>query len=189
MHLEYKNVDTNDYTIFYYLNDIYTKANCILKSYSNNDNTFEANEIIDGIYLGNINSVYDKKKLKELGITHILSVLAGFDPPFQNDFNYLVLNALDTINTDLSKNFDNANKFIDESFENNGKILIHCMAGRSRSATILAAYIIYRFGMDVDSCLRSIKSKRDIIEPNDYFIKQLKIYYDNLYLENNLSLS
>ena len=53
MPTQIKNSDTTDYTLLYFISDIYTKANCILKSYQNNDNTFEANEIMDSLYLGN----------------------------------------------------------------------------------------------------------------------------------------
>lgn len=179
MSIKVEDVDTSDYNLIYYMNGIYTKLNCIMCSYNNN--IFEANEIIDGIYIGNINSVYDVKKIKELGITHIISVLAGFIPPFTNDFNYLVLNALDTINTDMSKNFKSTNKFIDDALENYGKVLIHCMAGRSRSVTILAAYIINIYGFPVEKTLNFIKSKRNIIQPNNSFKNQLTYYYDELY--------
>jgi protein-tyrosine phosphatase len=56
------------------------------------------------------------------------------------------------------------------------------MAGRSRSVTILAAYIIKITGMDVETTLSTIKAKRNIIEPNEYFISQLEEYYKELYL-------
>jgi len=181
MNIKVEDVKTSDYNLIYYMNDIYTKLNCIIRSYSNNNNIFEANEIIDGTYIGNINSVYDFNKLKELGITHVISVLAGFNPPFPEDFKYLVLNALDTQNTDMSKNFKSANDFIDDAIENNGKVLIHCMAGRSRSVTILSAYIINRYGFPVEKTLDFIKNKRNIIEPNVGFKNQLIKYYDELY--------
>ena len=65
-------------------------ANCLMKYYGYNTNVFEANEILNGIYLGNINSVYDIERLKSIGITHIISVIGGFVPPYPVDFNYLV---------------------------------------------------------------------------------------------------
>ena len=181
MNITTEEVNTTDYKLIYYLNNIYTKINCIIRSYSVNDSTFEANEIINGTYIGNIYSVYDINKLKEIGITHVVSVLAGFEPPFPNDFKYLVLNALDTVNTDISKNFESANNFINDAIENDGKVLIHCMAGRSRSVTILAAYIINTYGFPVEKTLKFIKDKRNIIEPNENFKNQLIKYYDELY--------
>lgn len=177
----YINIDSTDYSIVHYTFDIYTKANCLLKYYSPNKDIFEANEITDYLYLGNINSVYDFNKLKSLGITHIISVIEGFIPPYPNDFNYLVINALDTLNTNLFDSFETSNDFIDDAVMNNSKVLIHCQAGRSRSVTILSAYMIKTFGFDVDTTLNLIKNKRPIIEPNQYFISQLKRYYNDMF--------
>jgi len=172
---------TTDYNLTYYISELYTKTNCIIRSYMNSNNIFEADEIMDGIYLGNINSVYDTKKLKELGITHIVSVIAGFIPPNPEEFNYLVINALDTVNTNLFEKFETANDFISDALFNNNKVLVHCMAGRSRSATIVSAYIIKTFGMDYSNVLNVIKSKRSIVQPNESFSKQLVEYYNELY--------
>ena len=164
--------------------DLYTKTNCVVKSLLKNDNIFEADEIVYGLYLGNINSVYDKVQLKKLGITHIISVIDGFIPPYPDDFNYLVINALDSENTDLSSNFEDTNAFISNAFDNNENILIHCQAGRSRSASIVISYLIKVFGISVHTCIDIIKSKRKIIEPNKSFVKQLELYYNNLYVSN-----
>jgi len=181
-----KDVETSDLNIIYYVNDIYVRTNCILRQFMNTKDIFEANEIVDGMYLGNINSAYDIEKLKEIGITHIISVLAGFIPPYPNDFKYLQLNALDTINTNLFEEFDITNQFINEAFEDkNNKILIHCMAGRSRSATILSAYMIKTFGFKTENTLNALRNKRPIVEPNTYFVKQLNNYYDKLYNNSN----
>lgn len=178
---KYIECNSTDYTLVKYTYDLFSKVNCLVKYYSNKENIFEANKIIEGIYLGDINSVYDIKQLKDIGITHIISVISGFVPPYPNDFNYLVLNALDNVNTSLIEHFDETNSFIDDAFIDNKKVLIHCQYGRSRSATIVSAYIIKSFGMDVKNSLEVVKSKRNIIEPNEYFVNQLKEYYSSLY--------
>jgi protein-tyrosine phosphatase len=103
--------------------------------------------------------------------------MAGFIPPFPNDFKYLVINALDNENNDLSDNFKSSNEFIENALDNNGKVLIHCMAGRSRSATILIAYLIDILGMDVDNILLAVQNKRKIVQPNSAFMKQLRKYH------------
>ena len=182
MPVEIDNAENNDYSLNYYLFDLYAKTRCTLNYYFNTECKFEANEIIYGLYLGNINSVYDSKTLKDLDIQNVISVIAGFEPPFPTDFNYLVVNALDTENTDLTKNFEKTNRFIEEAYENNEKVLIHCMAGRSRSASIVIAFLIKTFGITPETCIDIIKSKRDIIGPNKAFLQQLKKYYNYLYV-------
>ena len=182
MSIRIYDVKTDDYSLFYYGSYTLSKIKSLFTYSIGGD--FEAQKIIDGVYLGNINSVYDYEEMKKLGITHIISVVAGFYPS-DKSFNYLILNALDTENTNLSEYFEICNNYIDEVLENNNKILIHCMAGKSRSVTILCAYIIKKFGMNVENSLKSIKYKRDIIEPNQGFLKQLKEYYNYLYSCNN----
>ena len=181
MPVEIKNVDSTDYSVVYYAFDAYTKGNCTFRYYITINNIFEADEIVYGLYLGNINSAYDKKALKELGITNIISVLAGFDAPFPDDFNYLVINALDNENTNLTKIFEDTNSFIEKAFEKNEKILVHCMAGRSRSASVIIAYLIKTFGINSKTSISILKNKREIVQPNNRFIKQLKDYYNSLY--------
>ena len=89
----------------------------------------------------------------------------------------------------LSSWFVTAIKFIEDCVNNNGKILIHCYHGVSRSAAILAAYLL-KLSLDnrhedphvirdlgtVEDVLAFMKSRRPIVCPNDGFIAQLKLW-------------
>ena len=63
--------------------------------------------------------------------------------------------------------------FSDEARAEDGKILVHCQAGVSRSATITIAYILKHSKMTVMEAYRYVKSKRVIIAPNFNFMGQL----------------
>jgi hypothetical protein len=181
--IKYKDVNMSDNSLTYYSFYAYNKI--VSKYFQNTTNNFEADEIMPGIFLGSINSSYDLDVLKSKGITHIISVILGYDPAFPEDFQYLIINALDNENNNISDVFESCNDFINDAlFESNGKVLIHCMAGRSRSATILAAYIIKTCGMDVENVLNLLRKKRKIVEPNSSFVKQLNEYYKNKYINN-----
>jgi protein-tyrosine phosphatase len=155
------------------------RINGNLRYYNVLESNFEANKIIDGVYLGSLESSYDKNSLKQKGITHIVSVLAGYVPPFPDDFNYFVINTLDTEQSDLIKVFDDCGAFISDAICENGNVLVHCAYGRSRSATIVASFLINSYGMDVDRVVNLLKSKRGIVEPNPHYMKQLNVYYRN----------
>lgn len=181
--IKYKDVNMSDNSLIYYSFYAYNKI--VSKYFQNTTNNFEADEIMPGIFLGSINSSYDLDVLKSKGITHIISAILGYDPAFPEAFQYLIVNALDNENNNIADVFESCNDFINDAlFESNGKVLIHCMAGRSRSATILAAYIIETYGMDVDNVLNLLKNKRKIVEPNSSFVKQLHEYYKNKYINN-----
>jgi protein-tyrosine phosphatase len=66
---------------------------------------------------------------------------------------------------------------IDESFNFlngvDGNVLIHCQAGRSRSAAILIAYIMYKDNMSYEESYNIVKKYHSIVELNSGFVKQL----------------
>lgn len=67
---------------------------------------------------------------------------------------------------------------IDTALGKGEKVLIHCQAGISRSATITAAYLINRKGMPAKQAIATLKSKRSCVEPN--FVTQLEEYEEGL---------
>jgi len=56
----------------------------------------------------------------------------------------------------------------------NKKILFHCFAGVSRSATFAIAYIMMKQKLSVKEAYDMVKNKRDMIKPNNGFMLALK---------------
>ena len=50
--------------------------------------------------------------------------------------------------------------------------------GSSRSATIVSAYMIKKYGYTVDECIKILRSKRDIVNINTQFAKNLQDYWE-----------
>merc|ERR1712130_617540 len=71
----------------------------------------------------------------------------------------------------------------ENSGKNENRIMIHCHAGISRSATITIAYLMYSWKLTMFDAITHVQSKRYIIQPNQGFKNQLLDFY--LYLENN----
>jgi protein-tyrosine phosphatase len=54
--------------------------------------------------------------------------------------------------------------------------MVHCLAGVSRSVSLVLSYFIKYRGYTYDEAFNLVKSKRRIIHPNDGFIAQLKTF-------------
>lgn len=63
--------------------------------------------------------------------------------------------------------------FAEEARQANTNVLIHCMAGISRSVTLTIAYLMYHFGLSMHAAYQFVKEKRPAISPNLNFMGQL----------------
>jgi hypothetical protein len=82
------------------------------------------------------------------------------------------------LNTPVEQWFEPIFKEIDEGVINGKRVLVHCQAGQSRSATILAAYLINRFRVSSAQAIAFLKSKRLCVDPK--FATQLNAYAEAL---------
>ena len=86
------------------------------------------------------------------------------------------MNLLDSNTQDIKQYFDETGKFINDAINKKEGVLVHCHAGISRSSSVILAYLIKYLKMNLDKALTFMKSKRDKINPNSGFIKQLELY-------------
>ena len=54
-----------------------------------------------------------------------------------------------------------------------GRVLVHCMAGVSRSTTVTVAYLMAREQMTMREALTAVRARRPIVGPNPGFLRQL----------------
>lgn len=110
------------------------------------------------------------------------------DQEFYNDFNikFKGLDLEDVCSENISRYFEDANYFIDNALKNNGKVLVHCLAGISRSATITIAYLMKVHQMTLEEAAITVKKARSIM-PNEGFITQLVEYDYQLKRERNIT--
>lgn len=171
--------------IYSYSYSTYIKLRCLVEYYYPLANDTDLHEVFPNIFVGNISTCFNKPILQESGITHIISVLPSFTAPYPDDFQYLILDAIDNQDFDLSQHFEQANQFIKSALENNGKIYVHCICGVSRSVSIVCAYLIKEHQMTLEEVIEKIKFKRPVANPNDGFRQQL----DNINQECNFEPS
>ncbi|XVF65058.1 hypothetical protein PTKIN_Ptkin09bG0216000 [Pterospermum kingtungense] len=131
-------------------------------------------EIEEGLFLGSIAAANNMDTLKSLNITHILTVASSLKPAHSNVFVYKIIPVLDKEDTNISQYFDECFDFIDEAKRQGGGVLVHCFVGKSRSVTIVVAYLMKKHALSLSQALEHVKSKRPLAAPNSGFIQQLK---------------
>jgi protein-tyrosine phosphatase len=66
------------------------------------------------------------------------------------------------------------------AISNGGKVLVHCAQGRSRSASMVIAYLMKQQHMSFHQALSQVKEARPIISPNEGFMAQLQKFEKTL---------
>lgn len=146
---------------------------------------FRPAQINPGLFLGSVGAAYTKQTLSSLAITHILTVCELLPPRFPNvlstqDFTYKVVDVQDCPDAAVSQYFDECAEFIDNAIRQGGRVLVHCFAGVSRSATVVIAYLQSHKGLSLQEAMTAVKSKRRSANPNIGFISQLAAYEQTL---------
>ena len=66
--------------------------------------------------------------------------------------------------------------FIDEARER-GPVLLHCVAGVSRSPALAICYLHERHGLSLLAAMRHVRSRRMQADPNPLFLRMIQDYY------------
>ncbi|KAM9121834.1 dual specificity protein phosphatase 22-A-like [Pangshura tecta] len=139
-------------------------------------------KVFEGLYLGNIRDSEDRENLTKNRITHILSVHNNARPVLE-DMTYLCISVSDSSSQNLIQHFKESIRFIHECRLQGGGCLIHCLAGVSRSTTILVAYLMTVTDLSWEECLAATRSVRSYVSPNFGFQQQLQEYERTLLKE------
>ncbi|TDL19058.1 phosphatases II [Rickenella mellea] len=139
-------------------------------------------EIIHGLWIGDIYSARDADALREDHISSVLSVYRGQVDiakvgPRQTDSD-LVLD--DTENVDVLSLLPDCIAFIGGELEKGRGVLVHCEAGMSRSAAVVAAYLMQANHVDISEALKIVRTARRNAQPNVGFLRQLEAFYQAL---------
>eukprot|EP00946_MAST-07B_sp_MAST-7B-sp1_P001232 g1232.t1 len=130
-------------------------------------------EIIPGLFIGSIGAALNKEGLIAAGITHVLCAAGGIKLYFPETFTYKQVVIGDKINSDMYSHLPGCCNFIGKALKPGGKVLVHCFAGQSRSATVIAAYLMLTKKLSLQAAVELMRSKRKQVQPNPGFCAQL----------------
>ncbi|KAK2715463.1 hypothetical protein QYM36_010173 [Artemia franciscana] len=143
--------------------------------------------ILPFLYLGSQQDAHDKHLCQDHSITYHMNVSTNCPKPdFISDGHFLRLSVQDSYGEKLLPHFKKAIQFIDKSREANGCVLVHCLAGISRSPTVAVAFVMKHLRLPFEEAFRYVKSKRPTISPNFNFLGQLLEWERQLELERSI---
>lgn len=132
------------------------------------------------LYLGNIHDVMEDgdHRLKEMGIQHVITVCGRLPDKRARQLDAMgirrrELGLEDVPSEAIHMHFDDICSCIQQAFERREPVLVHCMAGISRSATFVLAFLMKHRGMRLLEAFEYVLERRPIVQPNVGFARQL----------------
>ncbi|CDW52978.1 DSPc domain containing protein [Trichuris trichiura] len=143
-------------------------------------------KILPFLYLGSQQDAMDEDLLKVHRIDYVLNMsVASPKPDFLQEEHFLRIPVNDSYSEKLLPYFDQAFQLIfailvDKVRNTNANVLVHCLAGISRSPTLVIACVMRYLRMSSEEAYRYVKDKRPSISPNFNFLGQLLEFEKNL---------
>ena len=109
------------------------------------------NEIVEGLFLGDHVAADNKYILSSNGITHVLTLGKNMFPRYPQKYIYKQVAVYDTPSANLKQYFTACHKFLKNAFAVGGRVLVHCWAGVSRSATIVISFLMKEHGLSLSA--------------------------------------
>ncbi|XP_006900048.1 PREDICTED: dual specificity protein phosphatase 9 [Elephantulus edwardii] len=146
-------------------------------------------QIVPNLYLGTAQDSANLENLATLGIRYILNVTPNHPNLFEKNgvFHYKQIPISDHWSQNLSQFFPEAITFIEEGLARNCGVLVHCLAGVSRSVTVIVAYLMQKQHLCLNDAYDLVKTKKANISPNFNFMGQLLDFERRLRKERSLS--
>jgi dual specificity phosphatase 12 len=144
-------------------------------------------QITENIFIGNAYSVIGCYRTKEEDVIDMLNIKTVISALCEDEYEDYMIEKEDFEGIDwhrfvidddddekISEFFFRVHSIISESIHENKKVIVHCAAGMSRSPTLVMAYLMIENLWTFKDTFNFVKNKRNIVDPNDGFIKQLK---------------
>jgi predicted protein tyrosine phosphatase len=148
----------------------YSAVTCLCCSISCGRFNYERpSQVHANIFIGDMDDARSLSRLRSLGVTHILNMARSVPCYHEDSFIYTHIQIEDAESQPIRPYFVQAFSAMDEAAEHGTGILVHCVAGVSRSVTVVLAWLVERQGLTLREAARQVRSSRPIIDPNKAF--------------------
>lgn len=123
-----------------------------------------ANEILSGLWLGNITDAKNLQFINTMDIVINCSKTIPFKSKRTRNVRVGVDDNLEPIEIkNLYLLLPKITEFIHSSLKKNEIIFVHCHAGIQRSASVIVAYLIRYLNISLTKAIRLVRTKRNIV--------------------------
>lgn len=131
-------------------------------------------QIVPFLFLGNEENSLDLDSLERHNIRYVLNVTHNLANAFEgHGLKYMKIPIEDHWSQNLASFFPQAIAFIEEARQKRVGVLVHCLAGVSRSVTVTLAYLMQKHKLPLNEAYDLVKRRKANIAPNFNFLGQL----------------
>jgi len=149
------------------------------------DNIIYPSQVLPFLFVGSHLTTTKKSILQNLCVKHVLNLTAECGNRFESDkqlaVQYYQIPMMDSQDEELEAVFGEAFSVIDAAKNAKQNILVHCNEGKSRSCSIVIAYLMYDQRWSLSQAYLHVQSCRTICKPNFGFFQQLAEYESKLF--------
>ena len=135
-------------------------------------------EVVDNLFLGDKNTVKEQSKLDRDGFSLVVTAAGGVGLQLPDGFTHVRLHVRDNGEDSLLPELDTVVELIDKHLSRGDKVLVHCMAGLSRSPAVIMAYPIRYRRLTVEEALDVVRRVRPRARPRGRLMEDLDTYFD-----------
>ncbi|XP_061445567.1 dual specificity protein phosphatase 14-like isoform X2 [Rhineura floridana] len=140
------------------------------------------------LYLCSGNAASNRHMVYSRAVTCVVNATMEIPNANWPDIDYVKVPVPDLPHAPLSLYFDSVADRIHQTGKKNGKTLVHCVAGVSRSASLCIAYLMKYHRLSLLDAHEWVKSRRPVVRPNVGFWRQLIEYERKLFGKNTVKM-
>lgn len=138
----------------------------------------DATEILPNLWLGNHVAALSESFLNKFNIKHVINVTKDVPNLWEVEYLHIPIEFDETCDKNLNELYDTAASFIYKGLKQGHGVLVHCMRGHHRSASIVCAFLIRFLHTDHIEGIKFIQSRRICtLVRKQCMVAKLKDYY------------
>jgi Dual specificity phosphatase, catalytic domain len=138
----------------------------------------QMDEVVRGLFISSLEDANKSELLRQHSIHTIISLGCQVSGSAKDAVSCVVSfpALLDTPDSLILAVLPETSELIRSTLDRNYNVLVHCVYGQSRSATVVTGYLVACAGLSLDASLTLLKSKHQGISINPGFLCQLLVY-------------